>query len=916
MTTPILIVDDDPDIRESLGDMLLHEGYAVQSVPDGSAALQRVRSERYGAALLDIQLPDLNGLSVLKVMMELDPDLPIIVLTGNATMENTVGSLAKGAFAYLTKPYNSQELKAILRRAVSMKGLVVRAEHVEQALQASEERFRALVESATDAIVLADQNGHIIWWNSAAERMFGYSKLEALGHSLTLLMPERFRQAHESGLRRLAAGGAPKLLGSTIELVGLMKTGREFPLELSLASWRTKEGIFFSGIIRDITRRKQAEESITRLSRHNALILDNAGEGIFGMDPQGLVTFINVTGAAMLGAKPEDLIGRPAGPVLYGRERSVQSADLAADQVYAAIRDGAMHRIQNDAFTRPDGSSFPVQYVTSPIHEAGQLVGAVVVFQDISERAQLENRQRAQLAVSHVLAQADTIEAAIPELLRVVSEMGDWGMVLFWQVTATHTSLHCSGAWIRPSHPWDDFVSLCRRTEFPPGVDILGEAWNSKFPVWIPDVQLDARFTRAPTAARLGLHGACAIPIRSGDVVHGVLEFFSQEVRPTDGSLMQALVDTGMKIGQFLDRARAGQALRASHEMTQGLLSSLPGAILLCDRRQRIHYANTLAHSYFDHPGEQLVGRLLPDGLALSDSARRRLVQEWGALLAAPSTRLQEHECDIGKRIFRYRLFPVATPEGPEAQIGMVLWDITEQKQLQDQLIQAEKLSSLGTMVSGMAHEINNPAQAILSMAELIQEEGDPKAIKEFAADIVEYARHVSTVVRDFASYARSAGRDGDTEIDLAERLMEAVKMVRRGPHFGYIEVVTRFDAPAFLRARKGEIDQMFVNIISNAAQAMNGNGRLTLMTTAEGPWIEVGIADTGPGIPKAIQHKIFDPFFTTKEAGKGTGLGLSIVHKIVTKYEGTVTVDTAEGRGTTFRLRFPALSSAEGGSP
>ena len=92
--------------------------------------------------------------------MELDASLPVIILTGNATPENTIGSLAKGAFAYLTKPYNSQELKSILRRAVSVKGLAVRAEHVEQALQASEERFRALVESATDAIVLADQSGH------------------------------------------------------------------------------------------------------------------------------------------------------------------------------------------------------------------------------------------------------------------------------------------------------------------------------------------------------------------------------------------------------------------------------------------------------------------------------------------------------------------------------------------------------------------------------------------------------------------------------------------------------------------------------------------------------------------------------------------------------------------------------------
>ena len=184
----------------------------------------------------------------------------------------------------------------------------------------------------------------------------------------------------------------------------------------------------------------------------------------------------------------------------------------------------------------------------------------------------------------------------------------------------------------------------------------------------------------------------------------------------------------------------------------------------------------------------------------------------------------------------------------------------------------------------------------------------EPEKVKEFASDIVGYARNVSFFVRDFASYARSAGRDDETEIDVAERLMEAVKMVRRGPHFGYVEVITQFDAHAFLRARKGEIDQVFVNLISNAAQAMDGTGRLTLATAQDRGWIDVTISDNGPGIPPSVLPKIFDPFFTTKAPGKGTGLGLSIVHQIVTKHHGTITVNSTERVGTTFHLRFPAI--------
>lgn len=914
-TAPILVIDDDPDIRESLGDMLSHEGYQVQTAQTGSTALQLVKTEHYAAALLDIQLPDIDGLSVLKVMMELDPDLPIIIVTGNATMENTVGSLTKGAFAYLTKPYNSQELKAVVRRAVSMKGLVVRAEQVEHALYASEARFRALVESAADAIILADQTGHMIWWNGAAERMFGYAKHEALGHSLGLIMPERYRQPHESGLRRIAEGEPGKLLGRTTELVGRTKDGREFPIELSLASWRTGEETFFSGMIRDITRRKQAEEAILRLSHRNALILESAAEGIFGMDLDGRITFINVTGAGLLGASTERLIDCQVWPFVRGAGPPTSSENLSAVPLYSALRDGAIHRIQNDEFVTLDGKPLPVEYVTSPIHEQGRVVGAVVVFQDISERKRAEDRQRAQLAVSHILAQSDHLGDALPELLPVIGELGAWDLVLLWERPSSLSPLSCTGAWIRPAHALGDFVSLCRRTTFPPGLDLPGRTLSGGRPLWISDVLADPQFTRIPTASRLGIRTACTIPIRAAEGQDAVLELFAEESRRADSAVLQTLADTGMKVEQFLNRARAGQAVRASHEMIQGLMTNLPIAMLLCDRQQRIHYANALAQEYFSSSGGTLSGRMLADVLGFDSEARRHLGQAWDTLCSHPLATTTEQECGIGSRVFRFRLFPVpASPDlGPQA--GILLWDVTEHKQVQDQLIQAEKLSSLGTLVSGMAHEINNPAQAILSMAELIQEEKDPRTIREFATDIVEYARHVSTVVRDFASYARSSARDADTEIDLAERLMEAMKMVRRAPYFGYIEVVTDFGGPTLLRARKGEIDQVFVNIIGNAAQAMNGSGRLTLSTRFLEPWIEVTIADTGPGIPKQILSKIFDPFFTTKEPGKGTGLGLSIVHKIVTKYEGRITVESEEGRGTTFRLQFPSLPSDGGTS-
>ena len=135
----------------------------------------------------------------------------------------------------------------------------------EEYLLESERRFRSVVQTATDAIVLADSRGNIIAWNRAAQIIFGYPEEEVLGQPLTMVMPERYRDAHRKGIARLQSGGEAHVIGTTVELHGLRKDGREFPLELSIGTWQAAEGAYYSGIIRDITERKRAEEERERL---------------------------------------------------------------------------------------------------------------------------------------------------------------------------------------------------------------------------------------------------------------------------------------------------------------------------------------------------------------------------------------------------------------------------------------------------------------------------------------------------------------------------------------------------------------------------------------------------------------------------------------------------------------------------
>ncbi len=281
----VLIVDDDPDIVTTLHDFLEHEGYHVEAVHTGMEALTRAHDHHYNAVILDLGLPDRDGLSVLESLQREDPQLPVIILTAFTNSERTIGSLMQGAFAYLTKPYNRDELRATLRRALGVQALAAKAQQVATALSESEERFRALVQSASDAIVVADQEGLIVSWNMAATALFGYREQEIVGKPLTELMPSRYREAHKQGLRRFANTGVGRLMGRPLEMSGLRKTGEEFPIELSLAAWKASGRTFCSGIMRDITKRKADEQALRLREERLELAIQGSSDGFFDGRP-------------------------------------------------------------------------------------------------------------------------------------------------------------------------------------------------------------------------------------------------------------------------------------------------------------------------------------------------------------------------------------------------------------------------------------------------------------------------------------------------------------------------------------------------------------------------------------------------------------------------------------------------------
>jgi PAS domain S-box-containing protein len=392
----------------------------------------------------------------------------------------------------------------------------------EEALSESEGRLRSIVQSTSDAIILMDTEGNVAFWNNGAEKMFGYTTEEMLGQSMTRIIPERFREAHQRGVERVAAAGRLTVQANMFELVGLRKDGTEFPLEFSLAAWTTKSKLFITGIIRDIsertraesalreseerfraimdnspalifikdmegrylqisrrcetkfhlfnndvigktddelfpseqaapfrandrkvletgipmefeetalyddgphtnlvvkfplfnaqgryyalcgiatdiTDRKRADEERQQLAKDRLLLLESTGEGIYGIDRQGRCTFVNTAAARMLGYMLDEVLGKDMHELIHHSFPDRIAYPCERCHIYGTFTSGSGCQVDDEVFWRKDGTAFPVEYSSFPVREQEQIIGAVVIFLDITQRKQAE----AQLKSSH-----------------------------------------------------------------------------------------------------------------------------------------------------------------------------------------------------------------------------------------------------------------------------------------------------------------------------------------------------------------------------------------------------------------------------------------------------------------------------------------------------------------------------------
>lgn len=329
---------------------------------------------------------------------------------------------------------------------------------------------------------------------------------------------------------------------------------------------------------------------LQQLKQHHSLILNSVGEGIFGLNAQGVITFANPAATTILGYGEGELIGQLQHPLIHHTRANGTPYPLDLCPIAASMRDGITRSSETDVFWTKQGTSIPVAYTSTPLREHDVIVGAVIAFQDITERKRIEARQTTQFAVTRVMAEAESIRDAVPGLLQAICVGMDWDLGELWYVDRDAQVLRRLGGWYALTVHAVDFEIGSRHMTFAKEQGLPGQVWASGQASWITNVITESGFMRAELAADHGLYTAFAVPVRNGREVIGVLVCFSRAMRRRNDDLLQLMADISSQIGQYIERRQAEAAVERSATRL-ATLHQIDGAILAAESPREIALA-------------------------------------------------------------------------------------------------------------------------------------------------------------------------------------------------------------------------------------------------------------------------------------------------------------------------------------
>jgi len=743
-----------------------------------------------------------------------------------------------------------------------------------QALEECEARRQALLDSALDCIICTDDRGKIIDFNTASERTFRIPRSQALGRNLSeTILPPGSSDRHRSELFPSSGSAGINVIGNRLETTALRSDGTEFPAEITVTSFVFKKKTTFTFYVRDITARRRAEEAVVWL----AAIVESSRDAIIGQDLDGRITSWNRGAELMFGYAAADAIGCNVG-LLIPPSRSFEDSGA-----HGRRKVGRRIEIFETVRTTKNGKQLDVSLTVSPVlNSQGTVVGASVIARDITARKLAE------------------------EALRKANE----------------TSIYASPIAIVAA----DVKRCC--TMWNPAAEALF-GWSEKEVVGGPIPFIP----KEDTGSTEVLHQH----LLSGDTVRG-LEVRRQK---RDGSLVAVSLSAtpiwdenhqvkGI-IGFFTDiteRKRAEQALQAAEEKYRGIFeNALEGIYQSTPEGKYISANPALARMFgFDSPQALIDTRNdITHQEYVTPQSRADFVRELETNGTVRSFEYQAYRRDETLIWVSASAYAVRDAQGRIAYFEGIVQDITQRRELEQQLRQMQKIEAVGRLAGGVAHDFNNILMAISSYAELLYgriPEGDAK--RRYVDEISKATDRAASLTQGLLAFSRKqviSPKALDLNVLIAAQTDMLKRLIPENIELRFLPG----DKLGKVMADPGQIEQIVMNLIINARDAMTNGGTILVETgNAElgqtecgeenrapvGDYILLAVSDNGCGMDAETRAHIFEPFFTTKAQGKGTGLGLATVFGIVKQSVGHISLQSEPGQGTTFKIYLPRIEA------
>jgi two-component system cell cycle sensor histidine kinase/response regulator CckA len=766
--------------------------------------------------------------------------------------------------------------------------------------------LQALTENNPLGIVVLDMNQRVLMCNPAFEVLFGYRQSEILGAELDSFLAPRESVRVAEQLSRRALGGAvvrekAQRKRSDGSLVDVQILGVPISVEGKLI------GSF--GMYEDITERRRAEQAQREAEERFRSLFDNATEGIFQTTTDGRYLSVNPALARMCGySSPAEMIAsvEDLGREIYADPHTravfkhlVEKFGSVKDFEYEVKRkDGAKIWISENAHV-----------VRSP---DGEILSYEGTIEDITARKRAERERQVTFEIIHAVNVTDNLDDLL-KLIHIALKKVLYAENCFVALYESGTGMFHFPFFV------DQF------DEAPPpqrvGRSCTAHVYRTGQAMLIPQRTFDllaeegkVELVGTPSPSWLG------VPLRTPAATIGVLvvQHYEDEKAYTERD-QEFLASVGGQIALAIERKRSEEKARESEARLRVLVEQLPAVLWTVDRDLRFTSALGAGLTRLKLKPNQLVGTSLLDYFETADQTFLPIAAHRRAVSGEPMTFHVEWKSGS----YACHVEPLRDSDGQVLGAICMSLDITDRKQLEEQLRQAQKMEAVGRLAGGIAHDFNNLLMVIQGYGDLLVERlpaGDP--LRRNAEQIQMASQRASSLTRQLLAFSRKQML-APKILNIQSVVADMEKILRRliGEDI-QLETSSTPDL-GLVKADRSQIEQVILNLAVNARDAMPQGGRLTIETAnveldasyshppavlSPGKYVMLAVTDNGCGMDAETQAHVFEPFFTTKEKGKGTGLGLATVYGVVKQSGGYIWVYSEPGRGTSFKIYLPRV--------